>query len=97
MEFEFKMGEYGDCGPWQLTIPYTSSVNVKSPSTLCKHVILNDEPELHKHWMDENVIWYTQKFSLPNGIIQCWNEAGCCSTLLCIECLDEARKTVVID
>lgn len=94
MEIEFKMGEYGDRSPWQLIIPYETSDD--TDRILCKHAILKGDPKLHTHWMDENVHWYTQEYSLPKGIIQCWNEAGCCSTALCIACLDEARETIVI-
>lgn len=92
MEFEFKMGEYGLGASWKIIKPYNDVFRVDCDScTLCKHAILGDL------WNEGEFVGDAQEFSLSAGIIECYNEGGQSGTTLCIECLDEARETIVIE
>lgn len=87
-------GEYAESIPWQLERPYSDvaySHSVDNLHAACGHAVWTGEvkPRLR---VDGSIYGYERPYLLPDGVARCFNESGHNITVLCLACLDEARR-----
>ena len=90
MKAEIQRGEYAEDMPWELVIPYTydGSVEYTKP---CPHLVWTGDP-VPQYRHDGTVFGHKRQYTLP-GVAICMNEGGHNCTILCLGCLDDARRS----